>query len=217
MFPRVALLLLSILVIVIVCIGAWLYAGGPVKLWRDQMAAGAEYMKSLDESDVPQWIERTERFLAERDPSVHPIGVYGGVRGKTIPFNLLRLRIIRIDIFEDNVRYVWMGGMDHTNLEVRRLADGRFTLIAHYNDYKSEVIWPKRPNGATQLTASKSATYAWSVCRRNRMLRRMDRGLAAAVDALAAAHSHFVLGSMSLRPAGLMLVPASNARRRLEA
>jgi hypothetical protein len=31
-----------------------------------------------------------------------------------------------------------------------------------------------------QLTASKPAVYAWSVCRRERMLRGMHRGLAAA-------------------------------------
>jgi hypothetical protein len=35
-------------------------------------------------------------------------------------------------------------------------------------------------NQAMQLTASKPDVHAWSVCRRNRMLRRMHRGLAAA-------------------------------------
>ena len=38
----------------------------------------------------------------------------------------------------------------------------------------------KTPNQAMQLTASKPAVYAWSVCRRERMLRFMHRGLAAA-------------------------------------
>ena len=37
-----------------------------------------------------------------------------------------------------------------------------------------------RPNQAMQLTASKLAVYAWGVCRRQRMLRGMHRGLAAA-------------------------------------
>ena len=36
------------------------------------------------------------------------------------------------------------------------------------------------PNQPTQLTASKPAIYAWSVCRTERMLRAMHRGLAAA-------------------------------------
>ncbi len=36
------------------------------------------------------------------------------------------------------------------------------------------------PNQAMQLTASKPAIYAWSVCRRDRMLRGMHSGLAAA-------------------------------------
>ena len=38
----------------------------------------------------------------------------------------------------------------------------------------------KRPNQAMQLTASKPAVYAWSVCRRQRSLRGMHRGLSAA-------------------------------------
>jgi hypothetical protein len=37
-----------------------------------------------------------------------------------------------------------------------------------------------RPNQAMQLTASKPAIYAWSACRRKRMLRGMHIGLAAA-------------------------------------
>ena len=35
-------------------------------------------------------------------------------------------------------------------------------------------------NQAMQLTASKPAVYAWSVCRRERIVRGMRRGLAAA-------------------------------------
>ena len=38
----------------------------------------------------------------------------------------------------------------------------------------------KTPNQAMQLTASKPAVYAWSVCHRERMLRGMHSGLAAA-------------------------------------
>ena len=37
-----------------------------------------------------------------------------------------------------------------------------------------------RSNQAMQLTASKPADCAWSVCRRERMLRGMHSGLAAA-------------------------------------
>ncbi len=36
------------------------------------------------------------------------------------------------------------------------------------------------PNQAMQLTASKPDVYVWSVCRRERMLRALRRGLAAA-------------------------------------
>ena len=42
------------------------------------------------------------------------------------------------------------------------------------------VSVPKPSNQAMQLTASKPAIYGWSVCRRERMLRGMHRGLVAA-------------------------------------
>jgi hypothetical protein len=41
------------------------------------------------------------------------------------------------------LHYVWIGGMDYTELEVDPLPDGSFRLVAHYNDFKSEIVWPK--------------------------------------------------------------------------
>ena len=100
-------------------------------------------MKSLSEADIQRWIARTEKFLSEYQPGTNRIGIYGQ-GGKPIPPDLQRLKIIRIDILSDQIRYLWMGGLDHTELEVDRLSDGSFKLIAHYNDEKSEVIWPRR-------------------------------------------------------------------------
>ena len=119
---------------------------------RAQMAAGTAYMKSLTEADIKQWILRTEKLLTEYQPGGNSIGVYGD-GAKPVPPDLQQLKIIRIDILEDQVGYVWLGGMDHTELIVRRSPDGTFTLIARYNDARSEVIWPKRPNQEMQLTA----------------------------------------------------------------
>ena len=73
------------------------------------------------------------------------------------PFQRAYSRSALSAILEDQVRYVWMGGMDHTELEVDRLPDGNFRFIAHYNDDKSEVIWPKRPNQALERTAARRA------------------------------------------------------------
>ncbi len=157
MFPRVALVILALLVIAIVGIGVWFCTGSPFGTpMRKQMAIGAIYMKSLKDSDVLPWIERTKRLLSEWNPSLHPIGAYG-LGAKPIPAGLQQIGVIRIDILEDQVRYVWMGGMDHTELEVDRLPDGNFRFIAHYNDDKSEVIWPKRPNQALERTAARRA------------------------------------------------------------
>ncbi|HEY2711228.1 MAG TPA: hypothetical protein VGI60_01840 [Chthoniobacterales bacterium] len=144
MFPRAALVILTLLVAGIVGLGVWFYTGGPFKVWHGQMATGATYMKSLKEDDLPPWTERTKQFLTEWTPgSLDVVGAYG-MGGKPIPADLHRLGIVRVDILEDQVRYVWMGGMDHTELEVDRLPDGSFRFIAHYNDEESEVIWPKK-------------------------------------------------------------------------
>jgi hypothetical protein len=158
MLPRFALVVLGLLVLVIVGLGIYIYSGGPFAMWKRQMVAGRTYMKSLRESDMPPWIERSKHLLAEYRPDVGPVGVYDDVtHGKPIPSDLARLKIVRVDIFQDAVCYVWMGGMDHTYLEARRLKDGSITLVAHYNDYESEVIWPKRPNQTMERTATRRA------------------------------------------------------------
>jgi hypothetical protein len=159
MFPRTAIVIAGLLVIgVVLAIRMSL----PVRLAEDmraRMAVGAKYMKSLTDSDVPPWIERTKQLLSEWTPELHPIGAYG-LGGKPVPAELQQLGIIRIDILRDQVRYVWMGGMDHTELEVDQLADGTFRFVAHYNDHKNEVIWPKRPNQAMERTADRRTVHS---------------------------------------------------------
>ena len=151
MFPRTSLVIIGLLAIAIITIGALFYARGPFAVWSHHMAVGASYMKSLKESDMPPWIERTKRLLTESPPDSHSVGVYGQ-GGKPIPADLQQLGIIRVDIFQDQVCYVWMGGMDHTDLEVDRLPNDRFRLIAHYNDFHSRVIWESDPRSVKPLT-----------------------------------------------------------------
>ena len=58
-----------------------------------------------------------------------------------------------------------------------------------------------------QLTASKANVYGWSVCRQQRMVRRMHRGLAAAVDSFTPVNSPFRLPVyVAPLPAGSILV-----------
>jgi hypothetical protein len=103
---------------------------------RTQMDAGRVYMDSLTEKDIPIWIERTEKLL-----SGHPNSVSIGTR--PIPPDSLELKIIKINISENAVSYMWVGGIDHTELQVHRLENGSFQLVAQYNDVRSKVIWPK--------------------------------------------------------------------------
>src|SRR5947208_3652131 len=112
MFPRTAIAIAALLVIGVVVA---IKMSFPVRIaegMRAQMAVGAKYMKSLTDSDIPPWIERTKHLLSEWTPSLNPVGAYG-LGGKPVPADLQKLGIIRIDILQDQVRYVWMGGMDH--------------------------------------------------------------------------------------------------------
>jgi len=157
MFPRAALVILGLLLLVIVFVGFRAFRGGPFKMSADQMSAGSAYMKSLRQDDVQQWIDRTKKFLSEYDSKSQSIGVYG-MGGKPIPPDLQQLKIIRIDISPNQVRYVWSGGIaPRLDLEVERLPDGSFTLTADYSDTDSEVIWPRTSNQALERTADRRA------------------------------------------------------------
>jgi hypothetical protein len=154
MFPRAALVILGLLLLAIVFLVFRAFTGGAVKMSHDQTRTGAAYMKSLKGDEVQQWIDRTKKLLSEYDGK-ESIGVFG-MGGKPIPQDLQELMIIRIDIYPNLVRYVWMGGIGpRTDLEVERLSDGTFMFTAHYSDSDSEVIWPRTPNHALERTADR--------------------------------------------------------------
>ena len=105
--------------------------------WHKQMDEGQKYMDFLTEKDFQLWTERTQKYLLEFDPKAYPTGV------KPVPPELQQLTIIRIDEGSNYVGYIWMGGMDHTGLFIKRLTDGSFQFTARYNDESNRVIWPK--------------------------------------------------------------------------
>jgi len=97
-------------------------------------------MDSLTEKDFKVWIDRTKKYLDEYDPKADMISA------KSIPPELKALGIIRIDETTNMVRYMWMGGFDHTGLEVERLSDDTFQFYAGYNDKEGKIIWPRKTN-----------------------------------------------------------------------
>ena len=101
------------------------------------MAEGQKYMDSLTEKDIPIWVDRTQKYLdkfGKGEADVYP---------KDIPPELRKLGILGIHKDANWVSYVWVGGFEHTSLEVERLADGSFQFTADYNDESNKVIWPK--------------------------------------------------------------------------
>lgn len=103
-----------------------------------QMDFGKKYMDSLTPEQIQAWIERTEKYISNRDPKVDSIDLF------PIPTELKELRISRVDIERNLVRYVWIGGFDHTWLEVQRIDNGDFRFTARYSDEtEDKVLWPK--------------------------------------------------------------------------
>lgn len=59
------------------------------------------------------------------------------------PADLQALGIVAIDLLPpDEVRFVWLGGIDHTALIVRREPTGGHSLVGEYNDETTRQLWP---------------------------------------------------------------------------
>ena len=105
-----------------------------------QMATAQKYMDSLTEKDIQIWVERTGKYLDEsgkRETDIY---------SKDVPPELRQLGILGIHKDTNWVSYIWLGGLEHTSLEVERMTDGSFQFTAEYNDESNKVIWPKTLN-----------------------------------------------------------------------
>jgi hypothetical protein len=108
--------------------------------FKNQSHMGASYMRSLEADDLQTWIGRTENIINSFAINGSAIELFSG----DIPTELTELGIQRVDITTDSVRYVWLGGIDHTNLYISKVRDGTFEVVAHYNDKTPGVrLWPK--------------------------------------------------------------------------
>jgi hypothetical protein len=114
--------------------------GTLVKFSKQQMQIGRTYIDSIDEQKCYEWIERTRGLISKYGPAGSPIELVDS----SLPDDLKAIGLVRVDIEEDGVRYVWMGGMDHTNLYVRKNNSNEFEIFANYDDATSESkLWPK--------------------------------------------------------------------------
>ena len=110
-----------------------------------------------------------------QDPGFFPYIVIPHVGTMLVMFVLAAFYIIHVfknTELKDDRRVLWAIVL-FMGCQFQRLYTGGCT-------YGHERTVCEPSNQAMQLTASKLAVRAWSVCRRERMLRGMDRGLAAA-------------------------------------
>jgi hypothetical protein len=108
-----------------------------------QMRAGKRYMNSLSSADRTEWIDRTIALLSAH-PVTNDLDVFW-IYSPDVPMDLKKLRIERVDVLKDRVRYVWVGGLDHTLLSIERTPEGSFRFYAQYNDEYGRELWPEKP------------------------------------------------------------------------
>jgi len=99
------------------------------------MEIGQKYMDSLADKDIQVWIQRSQKYLEEDKPTDFVT--------KDAPPDLQKLDIVGIEEETNWIDYVWVGGMDRTDLSVERMTNGSFQVTAFYNIYSNRVIWPK--------------------------------------------------------------------------
>ena len=121
-----------IVLIGVVFIGTYFDLGASKK----QMDDAKKVMDSLTDKDIQAFIQRTQTILRE-DAAVE-------FTNRDVPPDLKHLGIAGIEEQKDRVDYVWFGGMDNTALDVERMSNGNFQVIAVYTPYSNRMIWPKR-------------------------------------------------------------------------
>jgi len=100
-----------------------------------KMKIGQKYMDSLTDKDIQFWIQRSQKYLEEDKPTDFVT--------RDAPPDLQQLGMVGIEEETNWVDYVWVGGMDRTDLSVYRMTNGSFQVTAFYNIYSNRVIWPK--------------------------------------------------------------------------
>jgi hypothetical protein len=135
-----ALLAAGLIVLIFVIIAAWpLFEFVIFDDSRKEMNAAKKYMDSLTDEDIQGWIQRTKIYLEEDNPTNLPTNT------RPVPPDLQQLGITGIEEWDTNeVDYEWLGGMDHTALDVVRVSNGDFQVFAVYTPYSNRMIWPRQ-------------------------------------------------------------------------
>ena len=110
--------------------------------WDNNMEKGKQIMSSLTDDELAHWINDAVKLHSI--DSLRAIGI--GALFENDPLfkdNYVKLDIIRIDVNDNEVRYVWMGGFDHTYLTFTISNQEVEHVVARYNDYASQKLFPE--------------------------------------------------------------------------
>jgi hypothetical protein len=104
-----------------------------------QMEAGRVVLDGLTPEKLKVWAVRSEELWAKEGRKSLGMGVYDEMGGKPMPPELKELKIIRVDVDADLIRYVWLGGYDSTSLIVKK-ENGELLFTAEYNVEKTQEL-----------------------------------------------------------------------------
>jgi hypothetical protein len=140
-FKAKQIIISILIIIVIIIIGPTLLnivgMGIGFRVWQSNMEKGKKLIENMDKSQLVYFINDAKSLLSQ-DSLKHK-----GINAiKNLNEDYRKKGIIRIDVLDSSVAYVWMGGMDHTALIMRFHKDSIKHIHAIYNDYTRQDLFP---------------------------------------------------------------------------
>ena len=103
---------------------------------------GIKFMENLNDEDLLYWANDALELHSVDSLKSKGIGAIRKVKDE-IDDRYSEHGIIRIDVNEHSVNYVWMGGFDHTSLHFEISNDSIESVTAVYNNYARQQFYPE--------------------------------------------------------------------------
>lgn len=131
----------SVIVIILIIILQFGHCIFRIFHFKSSMKVGRDFMENLNDDELAYWAKDALKLYSIDSLRSERIGAIRIVRDE-IDEKYRKCGIIRIDVNTNSVSYVWMGGVDHTSLHFEISSDSIESIIAVYNDYTRQKLYP---------------------------------------------------------------------------
>jgi hypothetical protein len=138
------LLILAVIVGIAVIAPPVLWIGGTAIMFgmaRVSMMKGQKIIENMDKNQLMYFVTDAKKLLFQDSLKRRGIGAQSAAK-KNLKDEYKKFGIVRIDVLDSSVCYVWMGGFDHTYLSIGFHNDTVKRITARYNDYTGQDLYP---------------------------------------------------------------------------